>query len=335
MKTFKFFAFILAIFLILPISASALGQMSQPINITNALRGEKIHQEIIAVNTEDKQIAIELTAGGDIKDWVKFYMPKDLNNPIATTTIPGKSNLNMTAVFSIPAETPNGEYKGVVSVTRMPDLYKPKDESSASLAQKIDRQVTIKVSDQEVISLEASVIPKTYDIKMGEPLSVRVIYDNRSNISLKPLINFKIKTNDQSEKVVYNVIYPYPEGEPAVNPQAIQEIPALEVPTMNITSGEYVAYLEFLRGDKVILEKRFGFTIGAQSFVFTTKIIDLIKNNLNGILGLLAVILLVIVGLMMKRNMDLRKSFTKKFSLLKKKIDKKFKTVWTGITGLF
>jgi hypothetical protein len=42
MKKYQIFTFILAAFLVLPISASALGQMTQPINITDALRGQQI-----------------------------------------------------------------------------------------------------------------------------------------------------------------------------------------------------------------------------------------------------------------------------------------------------
>ena len=31
---------------------------------------------------------------------------------------------------------------------------------------------------------------------------------------------------------------------------------------MNLAEGKYLAQLEFMRGDKVILEKQFGFSIG-------------------------------------------------------------------------
>lgn len=287
--------FILASFLILPLSASALGQMSQPIKIDNALRGAQINQEITAVNTENKKITVEFTAGGQIKDWTKFYKTNNLKNSVTTTTIEAQANLSMIAIFSVPTDAPNGEYTGVVSVTNVPDKTAAPDQSSASLSQKIDRKVTIKVSDQEIVSLEVSVIPKAYEIKAGDPLSVRIIYDNRSNVSLKPSINFKIKAD---EKTVYNVIYPYPESELAVNPQAIQEIPALEIPTMNLGEGKYLAQLEFMRGDKVILEKQFGFTIGKTNAGASGSS----SKGLIWLIGLAVLVIIIYTGFRLKKS---------------------------------
>lgn len=292
LKKFRIFVFILAAFLVLPISASALGQMTQPIKITNALRGQQIHQEIIAVNGEAKVISVIFTGGGQIKDWVKFYKPQDLKNLVATTTIEARNNLTMIAVFSIPADAANGEYSGVVSVTSLPAAAEKTDQSSAIMTQKIDREVTIRVSDTEAISLAASVIPRTYDLNAKESLSVRVIYDNQSNVSLSPSINFKIKNSD---KTVYNVIYPYPEGEPAVNPQARHEIPALEIPTITLANGKYIASLEFMRGDKIILEKQFGFSVGLYGGSgFLSKVnLTALKNNWQEVTLALAAMVLV------------------------------------------
>lgn len=330
-KKFQIFAFILASVLVLPLAASALGQMSQPINITDAIRGQKINQELIVVNNENKQIWVEFTASGDIKDWVKFYLPTDLNNPLATTTAEEGKNLNMIAVFSIPNDIPNGEYKGFVSVSNMPDLYVAKDQSGSSVTQKIDRQVTIKISDQESVKLEVSVIPETYDLSQNQDLNVRIIYDNQSNISLSPSISFKIKTSNQDEKTVYNVIYPYPDSVAAVNSRGYFEIPALKIPTTGIVKGEYVAQLQFLRGDKVLIEKQFSFSIGTQGSAFATKITDLFDGKSGGLLALAALAIIIIIGMMVKRNLDIRKNF----KLLKKKFIKGFKSVKTGIAGMF
>jgi len=300
----KFRIFILTVFLVLPISASALGQMSQPINLTNAMRGQQINQEMIVVNNDDKQIIAEFSASGQIKDWVKFYLPGDLKNFKATTTIEARTNLNLIAVFSIPQDIPNGEYKGFISVANLPDLYVAKDQSSASLTQKIDRQVTIKISDTETVNLAVSVIPETYDLTLNQPLNVRIIYDNQSNVSLTPAINFKIKKDEQT---VYNVIYPYPEGVAPVNSRAYFEIPALSIPTAGLAAGQYSAQLQFLRADKVLEEKQFGFSLGSPTSASGEKAAGFFGGKLNGWLGLLAVILVIIIGLLVKRKLDIRK----------------------------
>jgi hypothetical protein len=330
-KKIGIFVFILALFALAPVSVLALGQMTQPINITDAMRGQKINQELIVVNNEKTQIGVVFTASGQIKDWVKFYTPGDLQNPVATTTAEAGKNLNMIAVFSVPNDAPNGVYKGAVSVSNLPGLYAPKDQSSASLTQKIDRQVTISISAAENIKLDVSVIPETYDIGLNQPLSVRIIYDNQSNVSLTPSISFKIKTNDDKAATVYNVIYPYPDGVAAVNAKGNFEIPALKIPTSGIAKGEYLAQLQFLRGDTVLSEKQFAFSIGTQGAAIASKMGG---SSIWGI-GILVLIILVIAGWFYKKNMSSKQDLKKEFRNLKKKYTKAFKLVKTGISGMF
>ena len=285
----------LALFILCPMVALALGQMSSPINIQDAQRGQQIHQEIIAVNSDNMEVPVEFSAEGDIKDWVEFFNPNDLENAVNTATIGATTNLKMTAIISVPEDTPNGEYKGFISVANNPAAGEDSDESSASVKQKIDREVTINVSDVETVSLDVSVIPETYDIGLNQPLKVRIIYDNQGNISLKPQIGFKIM---QDENTVYNVIYPYPDGEPEVNSMARHEIPALEIPTNGLEKGKYLAQLEFVRNGETLVAKDFSFSIG-----------DVAKDgsgmmNKNNILfiGLLIVIVIVAIIIIKKKK---------------------------------
>ena len=258
MKIFLFL--ILTLFLIAPAGASALGLVTAPITVENALRGEKIFQELNIVNTEDRDIVIELGASGQIADWALFYYPEDRENPIATTTLAARERINMFAVISVPADAPNGDYRGALSATQAAVEAEESEDSFVTLAQKIDRPVAITVSDEEEVSLAVSVIPRTYDLKIAEPLSTRIIYDNQGNVSLRPAIDFKIKLDDRS---VYNAIYPYPESEPSVSSKEQREIPAIEILTANLVEGKYVAELIFTRGEETLAEKKFAFSIGA------------------------------------------------------------------------
>jgi len=254
------FAFIFSA--ILPGVALALGQMSEPINIANAMRGQKLNQEIIAVNNENKEVKVEFSATGDIKDWTNFYKPGDLKNAITEDTAGANSSLNIIAIFDIPSDVPNGEYTGAISIAKLPDEQTSNEESFVAVTQKIDRQVTITVSDEENISLAVSVIPETYDLTPNQPLKIRIIYDNQSNISLTPSISFKIKKSED-DQTAYNVIYPYPEGVDPVNSRAQYEIPALEIPTAGLAEGKYYAQLEFTRGEDSLTQEQFGFSIGS------------------------------------------------------------------------
>lgn len=306
MKKITLISLILASIILLPQTVLAIGQVTEPINITNALRGKQIHEEITALNGQDTPVVVDFSASGQIKDWVKFYRPNDLQNAIASTSIDAKSYYKVTAVISVPDNAPNGEYKGAISVMQKPSNAAKKDESFSTLQQKIDRQVTITVSDTEVIKLDVSVIPKSYDIQPNEALDVRIIYDNQSNISLRPSISFKIVGED--EKSVYDVIYPYPESAPDVNSKAMYEIPALKIPTAGIANGNYVALLKFIRADKTVTEKQFGFSIGTQTVALNSKISSYLVKNLSLLMWAAAVILLAIIGFLARKNIQIRQS---------------------------
>jgi len=314
MRKFIIISMILGMFLSFPHLSLAIGQVTQPIIISNAMRGQQIQEVLDIVNSDAKDTVVEFTSEGQIKDWVKFYHTDHQNDSIASTTIAAKTNLKILAIFTIPTDIANGEYKGLVSVTKAAENIGLKNESISSIAQKIDRSVSIKVSDKEDIKLVVSVIPKTYDLAPNESLKVRIIYDNQSNISLKPAVSFKIIAND---KAIYNVIYPYPEGTSEVRSKAMYEIPALEIPTTNIGNGEYLAKLEFLRGDQSIAENHFGFTIknqnatlgsGGAFSTFVAKIINFAKNHIYAILWVLLLILLGAVGILVKKRYSATKA---------------------------
>ena len=257
-----------------PLSVLALGQMTESIIITNALRGNEYQELLIAVNTDNATVNVSFSTEGAIANWAKFYLPEDLKNIIETVDIDPKQNKNIVAVFTVPADTPNGEYSGLVSVIKKPEAISVEEGSSSNVAQKIDREVSITVGGEEQIGLQVSVIPKSYDLKKGESLDIRFIFDNLGNVSLRPQIDLKIK-NNSSGNVVYNAIYPYPESEPAVRPNAQYEIPAIAVPTNNLENGRYLVEVDFLHNNAVIYEKDFRFSIVTGGIVAGIKTISL------------------------------------------------------------
>ena len=305
MKKIIFFP-MLALFFILNISsAAAIGQMTAPIIIENAMRGEDVHQAITAVNTDPRPAVIQFSAGGQIEKWTKFYLVSDLKNPISTSTVASSSNFTVTAVFSVPADAANGEYSGAISVTKLADELEAKNESQTSIAQKIDREVVIKVSDQEKISLQISVIPKKYNLLPGEPMEIRIIYDNQSNVQLKPAINIKLQN---AEKIWQNVIYPYPDGVEAVKSLGRQEIPALSIQTLGLPNGRFAANLIFTRGEETLAEKEFSFSIGPSSLVGTLSVSNWFAGKLNWILASTAFILLMAAIVLFRKNLFLRRT---------------------------
>lgn len=294
MKKNLFFVLALSFLLILPQASQAIGQITEPIIIQNGLRGQEIVSTLTILNSEKDQNVIGLVAEGQIADWASFYdkNDKDFANRITEISVPAGQYLDVMVLFRVPEDTANGDYEGEVSVVYNPKQASTKDESSSAVAQKISRAVKISVSDQENISLNVSVIPDKFDYADGETMSIRLIYDNQSNVVLSPSVQIKIK---QDEKTVYNVIYPYPEGEPAVRSMSIHEIQPITINTESLGSGDFVAELNFLKGEKVVLTKTFGFSVGSEGIVKGAMISYLKNNLLTTGLGLAVIILLVIV----------------------------------------
>lgn len=260
MKNFRIITYLLFIAIFtMPSSALAFGQMTEPINIDNALRGEKIQQEIITVNSEKTPIIVKFASEGQISGWAEFFEGSDLKNKITTSTIPSQGTLSAVALINVPEDIENGEYRGAISVYRMADVSVGANESGAAVLQKIDREVTIVVSDNEEIDFRGtSVIPASYDLSAGEPLDVRIIYDNQGNVTVAPQVRIKIKKDDKN---IHDVIYPYPEEEPKVNPMSQHEADPISVQTSDWEDGKYSAELGLYHKDELLFEKEFQFAV--------------------------------------------------------------------------
>jgi len=322
----------------LTINVLAIGQVTEPIVITNALRGQDITDTLTLLGSENKEVTYGLRADGQIAGWATFYKidDKELTQPITEIKIPASAYLDATVKFSIPKDAPNGEYKGEVVVSYTPTVASTSDQKSSTVSQEIGRDVSITVSDKEMVKLDASVIPEKYNYTKDELLNIRIIYDNQSNISLTPQAQIKIKNKEQT---VYSVIYPYPDSEPAVKTLTQHEIPTIKIPLTNLTDGDYIVGISFLHNNQSVLEKKFSFTVSSIKMVSTNKIIDLIQNNLRWWLWLIVIILIVSAIVFFRKSSklkkDLEKNIKRNVKIVKKKVDSAKKTVTNVIAGLF
>lgn len=304
-------AFVVSLFMI-PHLAFAIGQTTEPIDIKNALRGKEYQETMIVINTEKTESTISFAGQGDIEKWVEFFNADD-NVKLGEIKMTAGETRSINAVFKIPGDIPNGTYKGFLSAIKKPDDSSKTEGTGTTVSQKIDREVTIEVSDQELISFEVSVIPKTYDLQKGENLEIRIIYDNRGNTSITPQAQIKISKDDQS---VFNSIYLYPDNVPAVKPGAIFEIPAIQIPTNNFEKGKYSAQMSFLVNGKAIYEKTF--TISVDMFgsgnddsgsVLGVNISNIVKgiNNINVIENAVLIIAIIFAMLILIKKLWKRK----------------------------
>ena len=250
---------VLALTMFWPLTGFGIGQMTEPIIIENARQGEIFEKTLYLFNTEEGEDVFKIKAENDVAQWVKFYDPKNLETPIEEINIPGNSRYDIVAKFLIPKGTPNGEYVGVVGVAVFSKNEELEEDILTTVSQKIDREVKITITDKEEISVKTSIIPKTYNLKTGEPLSIRIIYDNQSNIKIRPQVQVKLKSDG---KTVHNVIYPFPEELDSVNSFSMKEITPLEIQTTGMKDGKYLAEMSVIVDEKNKYDSQFSFSIG-------------------------------------------------------------------------
>ncbi len=243
-------------------SAGALGQITEPIVIKSAMRGQSATAVLTILNSESKEIKVDLKAEGQIASWASFYdiNDKKMANPISQLLLPIKAYQDAMVKFEIPKDAANGTYTGVIGVATVPETDASKTESRSNVSQRVDREVSITVSDKEVIVLNVSVIPSSYDLATGKPLKIRLIYDNQGNVAIKPDTQLKISRDGQS---IYNAIFPYPETEEPVRPQQIKELSVpIEWSTTGQPSGKYQAEIKVLVNGQIVKENSFRFSVG-------------------------------------------------------------------------
>ena len=250
---------VLVLTMFCPLISFGIGQMTEPIIIENARQGEIFEKTLYLFNTEEEEDIFKIMAENDVADWVKFYDPKNLETPIEEINIPENSRYNIVAKFSIPEGTPNGEYIGVVSITSFSKNEELEEDVLTTVSQKIDREVKITITDKEEISVKTSIIPKSYNLKTGEPLSIRIIYDNQSNIKIRPQVQVKLKRNEQT---MHNAIYPFPDELDSVNSFSMKEITPLEIQTTGMEDGKYLAEMSIIVDEKNKYDDQFSFSIG-------------------------------------------------------------------------
>jgi uncharacterized membrane protein len=281
----------------LPQIVSGIGQMTKPIIFESVLRGQEIETILNLYNSEDKEILYGLNADGDIKAWTTFFAMDNLENPITKIKIPAQSRVDAIAKFNVPNDTPNGAYAGQVAIVTLLEEEENKEGLSVSVGSRVGRDVSITVTDKEIINFQTTIIPLKYGVSKGEPLKIKVIYENKGNIAIKPDIQLKI-TKIDSGNVVLNVIYPYPEGENPVKPFERKEFPNLiDWSTAGQENGKYKAEMKVLLNGKSSQEESFRFDVGVNVETLLASVAAIFGGG-NLILAwfVIGIILLLIVG---------------------------------------
>ena len=250
--------------IIFPQMVFGIGQVTKPIVIENTLRGQEVVATLDLFNSKDEEAPYGLSAEGEIAEWAIFYDIKDreLKIPITEVQIPPKSYLKVKTKFIVPKDTPNGEYSGKIYVFFAPVKDEETGEMKISVSQRVGRKVSITVTDDEIIEFDTAIIPLKYSVEKDEPLKIKIIHNNKGNITVKPDIKLKI-TKDN--KIVFNAVFPYPENERAVLLSERKTMPLIEWQTTGQEIGRYKAEIDVLYNGEIAKSNSFGFSVNEPS----------------------------------------------------------------------
>lgn len=243
--------------------AQAIGQMTRPILFEGVMRGQELTEKVTLFSSQEGDVTYGLAGGGDIENWVTFYAIDDteFKVPITEVTVPSKSQVQVMAKFLVPADAPNGTYKGVIAVTGGAQAEQSLEENSVQVMDRVDRAVSITVTDKEKIELKTSIIPLEYGISNSRPLKVKAVFNNTGNVSLKPSVQLKI-AEIATGNSVHNAIYPYPDSTGAVKPfeeKSIENFIVWQPASQPL--GQYRATAAVMINGQAVSEESFNFDI--------------------------------------------------------------------------
>lgn len=245
-------------FVSLPGRALALGQMTQPIVIDNAIKGETYESQMMMVNSDGKDETVNIFADGAIKDWVKFYKMDDSKNPITSILLPNGSSVNVMARFVIPGDEPNGVYSGTLDMQTIAEKT-PDNTTSVAVTSKVPRDVKITVGGGQVVAAQCYLNPLAVTLATNDPFQIQIICQNTGNVSLKPQAQLKI--SNSAGTIVSNTIFPYPDDLDPIHAKAMQKW-TIVWQTANQAAGNYSSDTTILLGDKSALQQVIKFSVG-------------------------------------------------------------------------
>ena len=219
------------IFLLVMTSADAFGVGVVPSRITigDALKGGAYDRQLGIYNPGNESYDYEFEVTGDIEDWISFYA-LDGKTPIDTIEVPGKVTEKIIARFSIPADTPNGNYRGTVYVKTVPKGVTIETGAGAEAVIKAPSEVTIMVTGTQILTGNVESITAV-DTEINYPVRIQVRFRNTGNVAAYPAIDVSISKDG-------SLVDSLTHDKNAVTPKELKTIP-VEWNTTGQTTGDY------------------------------------------------------------------------------------------------
>ncbi len=223
------------------------------ITVENALRNETYSQAINVLYQGESQVTLEVTASGDISDWVTFYGPDDSSTPIKSIVgLPGEWTY-VEARFIVPDNAPVGQNTGAIYVTAIPPESKT-EEGKTGVIMKIQQEapVSIEVAGHAVLSGTAESI-STVNTEIGQILRIKYRFQNTGNLTAIPEATVDIIQNGAT-------IDSFTSMGQSIMPSITQSVD-IEWPTAGRLPGDYSARVRITLDGEELAASEVTFTL--------------------------------------------------------------------------
>ncbi len=254
---------------VIPAQVSAIGQVSDPIVVENALRGQSFEKSTIIMNNKDEEAVFKMSATGAVKDWMLFFSEDNLEKPISEIKILPYSYVSVIARIAIPSDVANGTYEGkiIASETSGNSTSNAKD-SSVSVSIEAPREVKIVVGDKQDLRADMTAVSQDYYLAQNGVLKIAVTIANKGNVQLRPDISIVILKDGQE---INSVVHQYLASADAIKPLA-QKLFDIDWNVNDSPIGDYEAVVTAKVNNNVLAENKLKFAIRSQKEIFSANL---------------------------------------------------------------
>lgn len=245
---FKYLIISIIFLLIIPaIYATNYGLAPASMSI-DAAKGQE-YQKLMRVTSGSNEEHTYTLTSEDVPDsWIKFYNV-DKTTQLTEVTIPSNKYVEFMTVITIPADTANGVYNAKIKTKTVTEEMQ---ESGSAVAVEYTSVVTITISGQEDLEGEVRSITIS-NAESGQPLRIKVDFQNNGNVKARPTIKAEIKKDNQ---LVDNI-----EFSDVIVDSKLSKIIDVEWDTAGRGVGDFKATVEVYLGTELLDKKFIDFKI--------------------------------------------------------------------------
>jgi len=244
----RYFVICLLILLIIPVVyAVNYGLAPSSVSI-NAAKGQEYQKLMRLSSTNNVETKYILSSEGLPEGWVKFYN-LDKTVQITEVDVPANSYNELLLMINVPSDAANGIYNAKIKTKSIPDEMQT---TGSSVVVEYVSNLKITISGQEDLNGEVRSITIA-DTESGQPLRIKVHFQNNGNVKARPTIKAEITKDSQ---VVDNIEF----SDAIVDPSQ-DDIITVEWDTAGRGVGEFSSVVEVYLGTELLEKKFLDFSI--------------------------------------------------------------------------